>query len=47
MIELRFFGGLSVKETVEVLNVAPATVLRDWKLVKARLWHEINGHDGA
>jgi len=43
MIELRFFGGLSVKETAEVLNVAPETVLRDWKLTKAWLWREIKG----
>jgi RNA polymerase sigma factor (TIGR02999 family) len=43
MVELRFFGGLSVKETAEVLHVAPNTVLRDWKLPKAWLWHEIKG----
>ena len=43
MVELRFFGGLSVKETAEVLNVAPNTVLRDWKLAKAWLWHEMKG----
>jgi RNA polymerase sigma-70 factor (ECF subfamily) len=50
MIELRFFGGLSVKETAEVLNVAPETVLRDWKLAKAWLWREIKGlkaHDSG
>ena len=43
MVELRFFGGLSVKETAEVLHVAPNTVLRDWKLAKAWLWREIKG----
>ncbi len=41
VIELRFFGGLSVKETAEVLNVAPDTVLRDWKLARAWLWREL------
>jgi RNA polymerase sigma factor (TIGR02999 family) len=46
MIELRFFGGLSVKETAEVLDVAPNTVLRDWKLAKAWLWREMKGTKG-
>jgi RNA polymerase sigma factor (TIGR02999 family) len=49
MVVLRFFGGLSVRETAEVLNVAPNTVLRDWKLAKAWLWREMKGtkdHDG-
>lgn len=41
MIELRFFGGLSVQETAEVLHVAPDTVKRDWKLAKAWLWREM------
>lgn len=36
VVELRFFGGLNVEDTAEVLNVSPGTVLRDWKL--ARLW---------
>jgi RNA polymerase sigma factor (TIGR02999 family) len=36
VVELRFFGGLSVEETAEVLNVSEATVMRDWKV--ARLW---------
>ena len=35
--ELRFFGGLSVEETSEVLKVSPETVIRDWKLAKAWL----------
>jgi RNA polymerase sigma-70 factor (ECF subfamily) len=46
MVELRFFGGLSVTETAEVLHVAPNTVLRDWKLAKAWLWREIKGAKG-
>jgi RNA polymerase sigma factor (TIGR02999 family) len=41
VVELRFFGGLSVDETAEVLEVSPQTVLRDWKLAKAWLYQEI------
>ena len=41
VVELRFFGGLSVEETAEVLGVSPQTVLRDWKLAKAWLYQEI------
>ncbi|HEX6623792.1 MAG TPA: sigma-70 family RNA polymerase sigma factor [Pyrinomonadaceae bacterium] len=36
VVELRFFGGLSVEETAEVLRVAPVTVMREWN--KAKLW---------
>ncbi len=36
VVELRFFGGLSVEESAEVLNISRDTVLRDWKM--ARLW---------
>ena len=47
VIELRFFGGLSVEETASVLNVSPDTVMRDWRLAKAWLEREMNGrsHD--
>jgi RNA polymerase sigma-70 factor (ECF subfamily) len=41
VIELRFFGGLSVEETAEVLKVSPDTVLRDWRLAKAWLTREM------
>jgi RNA polymerase sigma factor (TIGR02999 family) len=41
VVELRFFGGLSVKETAEVLKVSPDTVLRDWGLAKAWLGREM------
>jgi RNA polymerase sigma factor (TIGR02999 family) len=41
VVELRFFGGLSVEETAEVLGVSPQTVLRDWRLAKAWLYEEI------
>jgi RNA polymerase sigma factor (TIGR02999 family) len=42
VVELRFFGGLSVKETAEVLKVSPETVMRDWKLSKAWLLDELS-----
>jgi len=41
IMELRFFGGLSVEETAAVLNVSPETVLRDSKLAKSWLWREL------
>jgi DNA-directed RNA polymerase specialized sigma24 family protein len=41
-VELRFFGGLSIEETAEVLNVRPMTVVRDWKTAKAWLHREIS-----
>ncbi len=42
VVELRFFGGLTVKETAEVLQVSPDTVLRDWRLAKMWLFRELN-----
>ena len=44
VVELRFFGGLSVKETAEVLRVSQDTVMRDWSLARAWLLNEL-GHD--
>jgi RNA polymerase sigma factor (sigma-70 family) len=43
VIEMRFFGGLSVEETAAVLNVSPATVMGDWRLAKAWLKREMRG----
>jgi RNA polymerase sigma factor (TIGR02999 family) len=43
VVELRFFGGLSVEETATVLEVSPETVMRDWKLAKAWLMRELRG----
>lgn len=45
IIELRFFGGLGVKETAEALRVSPETVMRDWKLAKAWLLRQLRSHD--
>ena len=42
VVELRFFGGLSVEETAAVLKVSPQTVLRDWSLSKTWLARELS-----
>jgi len=42
VVELRFFGGLSVRETAEVLHVSADSVLRDWRLAKAWLLRELS-----
>ena len=44
IVELRFFGGLSVEETAEVLHVSPDTVKRDWRLAKLLLLRELEGN---
>lgn len=41
IVELRFFAGLEVKETAEVLGISPETVMRDWKLARAWLGREL------
>jgi DNA-directed RNA polymerase specialized sigma24 family protein len=41
VVELRFFGGLSVEETAVVVGVSPDTVVRDWRLAKAWLLREL------
>ena len=43
VVELRFFGGLSIDETAEVLHVSPGTVMRDWTLAKAWLRQDMLG----
>lgn len=43
VVELRFFGGLSIEETAEALNVSPETVQRDWRFAKVWLLREISG----
>jgi RNA polymerase sigma-70 factor (ECF subfamily) len=42
VVELRFFGGLSVEETAEVLRISPETVMRDWKFAKNWLMRELS-----
>ena len=41
IVELRFFGGLSIEETAEVVGVSPATVKREWALARAWLHREL------
>jgi RNA polymerase sigma factor (TIGR02999 family) len=42
IVELRFFGGLSIEETAEVLQVSPGTVMHDWTLAKAWLYRALS-----
>jgi len=41
VIELRYFGGLSVEETAQVLNVSRQTIIRDWNMARAWLYQEL------
>jgi RNA polymerase sigma factor (TIGR02999 family) len=43
VVEMRFFGGLSVEETAEVLKISPTTVKREWRLARAWLYSELGG----
>ena len=43
VVELRFFGGLSIEETAEVLGISPATVKREWAIAKLWLERELGG----
>jgi RNA polymerase sigma factor (TIGR02999 family) len=49
VVELRFFGGLTIEETAEILKLSPDTVKREWSTAKAWLYQEIaeRRHDGA
>ena len=42
IVELRFFGGLTIDETAEVLALSPATIKREWSTAKAWLYRELN-----
>jgi|SRR5215469_1558236 len=46
VVEMRFFGGLSVEETAEVLKVSPVTVMRDWSTARTWLYRELSGGAG-
>src|SRR5262245_51524445 len=43
IVELRFFGGLSLEETGAALNISPRTVQREWRLAQAWLYRELSG----
>lgn len=45
VVELRFFGGLSIEETAAVMGLGTATITRQWRLAKAWLYHELSGSD--
>jgi len=47
IVELRYFGGLTIEETAEALGVSPATIKRDWRMTKAWLHRELSGKDGS
>jgi RNA polymerase sigma factor (TIGR02999 family) len=47
VVELRFFGGLTVEETADVLQLSPNTILRDWNMAKAWLKREISNDEYA
>jgi RNA polymerase sigma factor (TIGR02999 family) len=47
LVELRYFGGLSVEETAEALGISPATVKRHWTIAKAWLLRELQGSSGT
>jgi RNA polymerase sigma-70 factor (ECF subfamily) len=46
VVELRYFGGLNVEETAEVMGISPETVKRDWKMAKAWLFGALTGNHG-
>ena len=46
LVELRFFGGLTVEETADALKVSPETVMRDWQMAKAWLLRELRRETG-
>ena len=45
IVELRFFGGLTIEETAEVLGVSPSTAKREWRLARAWLYRKIKAAD--
>jgi RNA polymerase sigma factor (TIGR02999 family) len=47
IVELRYFGGLTVEETAAVLHLSPATVKREWSMAKAWLYNAIHGGDAG
>ena len=47
IVELRFFAGMSIEETAEVLGVAPVTIKRDWQVAKAWIRRELRAGEGT
>ena len=46
IVELRFFGGLTVEQTSEVMGISPATIYREWATARAWLFRELSGREG-
>ena len=46
IVELRYFSGLTIEETADILGISPATIKRDWKMTKAWLYRELSGNYG-
>ena len=46
IVELRYFSGLTIEETADILGISPATIKRDWKMTKAWLYRELCGDYG-
>jgi RNA polymerase sigma-70 factor (ECF subfamily) len=47
VVEMRYFGGMSIEETALALNLSPDTIARDWKAAKAWLYAELNRAEGG
>jgi RNA polymerase sigma factor (TIGR02999 family) len=47
IVEMRYFGGLTIEETANVIGISPATVKRDWKMTRAWLHRELSGNHGT
>lgn len=47
VVELRYFGGLTIDETAEVLELSPSSVEREWRFARARLYRALGGPTGA
>ena len=47
VVELRYFGGLTIEETAEVIGISPATVKREWMMARAWLRRELGGAEGS
>jgi RNA polymerase sigma-70 factor (ECF subfamily) len=47
VVEMRYFGGMSVEETAAALNISADTVMRDWKAARAWLYAQLNGAEGG
>lgn len=47
IVELRYFGGLTIEETSSVMGIAPATIKRDWQLTRTWLYRELSGKNEA